>query len=57
VNRLFNRQEIGCATVVTVFVKSVVTAPSDAMSSASDLAVVSNRDSMIGGFAERNVYR
>jgi hypothetical protein len=49
--------EVGCATVVTVFVKSVVTAPSDAMSSASDPAVVGNRHRMFGGFVALNVYR
>lgn len=45
------------ATVVTDFVDSVVTAPSDAMSSAGGPAVVSNRHRMFGGFAELNVYR
>lgn len=42
--------EVGCATVVTVFVNSVVTAPSDATSSAGD-------PGMFGGFVELNVYR
>lgn len=49
--------EVGYATVVTVFVNSVVTAPSDAMSSAGDPAVVSNRHRMFGGFVVLNVYR
>lgn len=49
--------EVGCATVVTVFVNSVVPAPSDAMSSDGDPAVVGNRHRMFGGFVALNVYR